>query len=141
MITPGGALKAQKKDSNEDSDTEDNMTILQFKVILLGDGSVGKTSIASRYCQDKFGSTYKQTIGCDFFLKRVRLTCKFPMMFNNFCNDDLSSEFGVGISDLGYWRTVYWKQNDRKLCRRRTCMHTVIIVVVSRMILLQQCNI
>ncbi len=42
-------------------------------MILLGDGAVGKTSIASRFTDDVFNKVYKQTIGLDFFLKRIVL--------------------------------------------------------------------
>ena len=34
----------------------------QYKVILLGDGTVGKTSIAMRFTNDQFGQQYKQVI-------------------------------------------------------------------------------
>lgn len=57
--------------SLEDSDEDPEH--LQFKVILLGDGAVGKTSIANRFTEDTFAQTYKQTIGLDFFLKRIVL--------------------------------------------------------------------
>jgi hypothetical protein len=40
-----------------DSDEEE---MLQYKVILLGDGTVGKTSIAMRFTNDTFGQAYKQ---------------------------------------------------------------------------------
>ncbi|CAM9739150.1 unnamed protein product, partial [Sphacelaria rigidula] len=43
------------------------------QVILLGDGTVGKTSIATRFAQDDFSQSYKQTIGLDFFVKRIVL--------------------------------------------------------------------
>lgn len=43
------------------------------KVILLGDGTVGKTSIATRFAQGDFSQMYKQTIGLDFFVKRIIL--------------------------------------------------------------------
>ena len=43
----------------------------QWKVILIGDGAVGKTSIANRFAGDGFSQQYKQTIGVDFFLKRL----------------------------------------------------------------------
>ncbi|CAM9808830.1 unnamed protein product, partial [Ectocarpus sp. 13 AM-2016] len=43
------------------------------KVILLGDGTVGKTSIATRFAQGDFSQMYKQTIGLDFFVKRIFL--------------------------------------------------------------------
>ena len=46
----------------------------QFKVVLLGDGAVGKTSIATRFSLDKFKQSYKQTIGLDFFIKHFVLS-------------------------------------------------------------------
>lgn len=46
---------------------------LQCKVILLGDGAVGKTSVALRLTEDHFATQYKQTIGLDFFMKRLVL--------------------------------------------------------------------
>lgn len=55
----------------EDSDEDEEN--YQFKIILLGDGAVGKTSIATRFTQDQFAKHYKQTIGLDFFIKRLVL--------------------------------------------------------------------
>jgi len=56
-----------------DEEDEDEPEYLQFKIILLGDGAVGKTSLAMRFCQDHFAKQYKQTIGLDFFVKRLEL--------------------------------------------------------------------
>ena len=53
--------------------SEDEPEQLQYKVILLGDGATGKTSIANRFTDDKFAMQYKQTIGLDFFIKRLVL--------------------------------------------------------------------
>merc|ERR1719265_2971224 len=55
--------------ANEDAEPE----YLQYKIILLGDGAVGKTSLAMRFCEEHFAKAYKQTIGLDFFVKRVVL--------------------------------------------------------------------
>ncbi|KAK3582756.1 hypothetical protein CHS0354_015280 [Potamilus streckersoni] len=55
------------------SDSEDEAPDKQIKVVILGDGASGKTSLASRYAQEQFGKQYRQTIGLDFFLKRVVL--------------------------------------------------------------------
>lgn len=52
---------------------DDEPEYLQYKIILLGDGAVGKTSLAMRFCEDHFAKRYKQTIGLDFFVKRVTL--------------------------------------------------------------------
>mmetsp|Transcript_110089 Transcript_110089/g.311535 ORF Transcript_110089/g.311535 Transcript_110089/m.311535 type:complete len:234 (-) Transcript_110089:139-840(-) len=54
-------------------DDDDGPEYLQYKIILLGDGAVGKTSLATRFCEDHFAKSYKQTIGLDFFVKRVVL--------------------------------------------------------------------
>ncbi|EDV22700.1 Ras-related protein Rab-28 [Trichoplax sp. H2] len=45
----------------------------QIKVVLLGDGTAGKTSIASRYAQGGYNREYRQTVGLDFFLRRIVL--------------------------------------------------------------------
>jgi len=56
------------------SDSDDEPIVRhQFKVVLLGDGAVGKTSLASRFANDSFAMTYKQTVGVDFFLKHIEL--------------------------------------------------------------------
>ena len=42
-------------------------------MVVLGNGTVGKTSLIMRFCDDYFGKSYKQTIGVDFFVKRMEL--------------------------------------------------------------------
>ena len=46
--------------------------LLQYKMILLGDGTVGKTSIAMRFTNDQFGQQYKQVAACSI----KNLSCK-----------------------------------------------------------------
>lgn len=41
---------------------------------LLGDGSVGKSSIISSFQSDGFVKIYRQTIGCDFYEKDIHLS-------------------------------------------------------------------
>eukprot|EP00993_Chasmostoma_nieuportense_P003126 NODE_3868_length_881_cov_121.751989_g3715_i0.p1 GENE.NODE_3868_length_881_cov_121.751989_g3715_i0~~NODE_3868_length_881_cov_121.751989_g3715_i0.p1 ORF type:complete len:252 (-),score=81.06 NODE_3868_length_881_cov_121.751989_g3715_i0:124-813(-) len=57
----------------QESDSDEHIEHLQYKVIVLGDGAVGKTSLINRFCEDNFKQQYKQTIGLDFFIKRVQL--------------------------------------------------------------------
>ncbi|KAL8620373.1 hypothetical protein ACOMHN_012998 [Nucella lapillus] len=42
-----------------------------FKVIIIGDPTVGKTSFVHRYVNDSFRRDYKMTIGVDFALKVI----------------------------------------------------------------------
>jgi Ras-related protein Rab-28 len=42
----------------------------------LGDGAVGKTSICNRFINDNFENSYKQTIGLDFYVKRLTIPTK-----------------------------------------------------------------
>jgi len=43
-----------------------------MKLVLCGNGSVGKTSIIQRFVADGFDKRYKQTVGLDFFEKTVK---------------------------------------------------------------------
>eukprot|EP00906_Rhabdomonas_costata_P006810 RCo009868 len=61
------------RQQSADSDSDDTFENLQFKLIVLGDGAVGKTSLIMRFCEDSFKQSYKQTIGLDFFIKQVVL--------------------------------------------------------------------
>lgn len=47
--------------------------VYRFKVILLGDIAVGKTSILSRFVDDKFTSEYKCNVGVEFKVKSLYL--------------------------------------------------------------------
>ncbi|NWX88202.1 RAB7L protein, partial [Nothoprocta ornata] len=43
-----------------------------FKVLVVGDATVGKTSLVQRYAHDSFNRHYKSTVGVDFALKVVQ---------------------------------------------------------------------
>lgn len=59
-----------------DSDDEGSKKDHQLKCVLLGDGTTGKTSISTRFSQNHFGKTYQQTLGLDFFMKRITMPGK-----------------------------------------------------------------
>jgi Ras-related protein Rab-28 len=56
------------------SDTEAERLKKQYKVIILGDGAVGKTSIIRRFTNDEFQQSYLQTVGVDWFIKTIVLS-------------------------------------------------------------------
>lgn len=45
--------------------------MVQKKILLLGDGAVGKTSLVHRFVEGVFNERYKATIGVDIFSKNV----------------------------------------------------------------------
>merc|ERR1719223_646163 len=61
-----------KKEAESDDDG-DEIEQMQYKIVVLGNGAVGKTSLVMRFCEDYFDRQYKQTVGVDFFVKRVVL--------------------------------------------------------------------
>ena len=47
-----------------------------FKIIVIGDSSVGKTNLLSRFVKNQFSSDSKPTIGVDFATKTVSIDRK-----------------------------------------------------------------
>ena len=73
---------SQKDNNKEDStlrikqtskEVEKEKKILEAKIVLLGDVSVGKTSIASRYCKNSFNEHHINTIGGAYQQQKVVL--------------------------------------------------------------------
>jgi len=52
---------------DEETDKEQHL----YKVLVIGDYAVGKTSIIKRYCEGYFTPNYKLTIGVDFAVKTI----------------------------------------------------------------------
>lgn len=46
---------------------------LQLKMVLLGKGGVGKTSLVNRYVHQRFSQNYMQTLGQDVFSKKLTI--------------------------------------------------------------------
>ncbi len=75
----GKTIESRRSELNDSKYTERNETLMidrivyRFKVILLGDIAVGKTSILSRFVEDKFTSEYKCNVGVEFKVKSLFL--------------------------------------------------------------------
>lgn len=47
--------------------------VLRVKITVLGEPSVGKTSLVSKYCKNQFPTEHRATLGADFTTKKVKL--------------------------------------------------------------------
>ena len=54
-------------------ETIKRLNVQKFKLMMLGDAGVGKTSIARRFVDDNFMQTYIHTIGIDFLEKTIQV--------------------------------------------------------------------
>ena len=50
-----------------------NLEVYEFKIILIGEPGVGKTSIMSKYISNEFKSSYQSTLGVEFKSKEIYL--------------------------------------------------------------------
>jgi len=66
--------KITKLETNEIEGYEDE--IPKYKIVLLGDSNVGKTSLIVRYCSGAFKSEYISTVGIDTQIKYIKYNNK-----------------------------------------------------------------
>ena len=67
-------LRTSNNLSQYESENNDlKKDIFNFKIILLGDIAVGKTSILSRFCTNTYTSDYKCSIGVEFKVKSLNV--------------------------------------------------------------------
>jgi len=55
------------------TDLRDEDIEISVKVVIVGNGAVGKSSMIQRYCRGTFTKSYKKTIGVDFLEKQLRV--------------------------------------------------------------------
>ncbi|XP_033738742.1 ras-related protein Rab-3-like isoform X2 [Pecten maximus] len=68
---PGDATMASANDSKWQKDAADQNFDYMFKLLIIGNSSVGKTSFLFRYADDSFTSAFVSTVGIDFKVKTV----------------------------------------------------------------------
>jgi small GTP-binding protein len=63
----------KSRNSEKDTNLIKDRVVYRFKVILLGEVAVGKTSILSRFVEDRFTQEYKCNVGVEFKVKSIFL--------------------------------------------------------------------
>jgi small GTP-binding protein len=89
-----------------------------FKTVLVGEGGVGKTSLAVRYTEDRFDQKMKMTIGVNFATKKVRVSGneitlliwdlggqpRFQEVISDYF---IGSKLGIAVYDVGRIFTLH----------------------------------
>ncbi len=68
-----------------------------YKIMLLGDIGVGKTSIARRLVFKTFDTNYKATLGVDIYTHRMTLSARGEEVAVELAIWDIDGDFGPGI--------------------------------------------
>lgn len=55
-----------------------------IKVVVVGNGAVGKSSMIQRYCKGIFTKDYKKTIGVDFLERQIEWVDLHKIAFNQY---------------------------------------------------------
>ncbi|MCP9257427.1 Ras-related protein Rab-6A isoform a [Dirofilaria immitis] len=66
-------LAVKPKECGADMASDFGNPLKKFKLVFLGEQSVGKTSLITRFMYDSFDNTYQATIGIDFLSKTMYL--------------------------------------------------------------------
>ncbi|KAL3226269.1 hypothetical protein MRX96_025178 [Rhipicephalus microplus] len=95
------SLKEANRQSGSFDSTKYDIEDLLFKVLVIGDFGVGKTSLIRRYTEGVFNPAYKITIGVDFSLKHL--------VYNGNKHITLQLWDIAGHERFGYMTRVYYK--------------------------------
>ena len=66
-------IKDNNSEKNEEEEGDANKDIIEFKIILIGNASVGKTSIFNKFTTGDFSKIYKSTIAAEFKSKLLKV--------------------------------------------------------------------
>ncbi|BHF79496.1 Ras-related protein Rab-6A [Sparganum proliferum] len=97
--------------------TDFNNPLRKFKLVFLGEQSVGKTSLITRFMYETFDSVYQATIGIDFLSKTMYLedrTERFRSLIPSYIRD---SSVAVVVYDIcvkeSFSQTTKWIDDVR----------------------------
>ncbi len=85
-------------------DDSEKIKQYRFKVLFVGEPTVGKTSLVQRYSNGNFSPDYKSTIGVDFAQKEINWGSKTTISFQMW---DLAGQERIGTQVKTYFRDAH----------------------------------
>ena len=64
---------------------------IAIKVVVVGNGAVGKSSMIQRYCKGVYTQDYKKTIGVDFLEREIQLVIPVIINYIQYIQNHLSA--------------------------------------------------
>ncbi|CAF3391724.1 unnamed protein product [Rotaria sp. Silwood2] len=111
-----------------------------FKILIIGDSGVGKTTILQRFAQDYFSTEYVATIGVDFQIRTLEIDSKrcklqiwdtagqdrFKCVVSSFYRNANGVIICFDITDLESFRNVNnWLEEVKRYCPEQTPMFLI----------------
>ncbi|XP_075255745.1 ras-related protein Rab-23-like [Convolutriloba macropyga] len=127
---------------------EDDLEIA-IKVLVVGNGGVGKSSLIQRYCKGSYTSQYKKTIGVDFLEKSIEVDGQevrmmlwdtagqeeFDSITKSYYRGAQCCVLAFSITDRASFDAVdRWREKVVEQCGDKVCM----VIVQNKMDLLDQ---
>ena len=89
--------------------------LINFKIIIIGDSGVGKSSILKRAVQDKFEGSYQATIGFEFLLLHYKVNeLKFKLQIWDTCGEEMYRSLVQGFYRNTSLALVVYDVHDKK---------------------------
>ena len=74
----------------KDSQISQSDNFINFKIIIIGDSGVGKSSLLKRAVQNRFDESYQATIGFEFLLMHYKINeLKFKLQIWDTCGQEM----------------------------------------------------
>ena len=104
-------IKAELINDNKVSQTD----FINFKIIIVGESGVGKSSLLKRAVQDKFDGSYQATIGFEFLLLHFKVNeLKFKLQIWDTCGQEMYRSLVQGFYRNTSLALIVYDINDEK---------------------------
>ncbi|MBN2154583.1 MAG: GTP-binding protein [Candidatus Lokiarchaeota archaeon] len=101
--------------------------VIRVKITILGESNVGKTSLVSKYCKNRFPSEYRATLGADFTTKSIKYQGKsVELILWDIAGNEVADYYLEGtngyllVFDLtsseSFKKLTQWYEKGKRIC-------------------------
>ena len=98
-----------------DSQVSQSDNFINFKIIIIGDSGVGKSSLLKRAVKNSFDNSYQATIGFEFLLMHFKVNdLKFKFQIWDTCGQEMYRSLVQGFYHNSSLAIIVYNINDKK---------------------------